>query len=399
MKKKIRNVIIMLIIGVMVVVGVEIYGGSNKNEKEVKSNVLNVLYTDKKLEPYISAVTKAFEKTSDSQVKAQYISQTECFARVNQSNVEDAKDKTDLFIIDSQFLEEAVKAGLAEEIGSSIHQNKYYKTGINATVYHDKTVAYPLCYDVSFLIYNSNYINKVPNSFDEILEFANEFSNDNVNNIMKWDVKKLFYNYGFVGKYLDVGGTFGDEKTVDIVNEKSKNALTYYRNLSQYFSIDFNKVNQEEIISEFVDGKTIFTIGDMEYLSLIEDRIPYDITPLPNLDNDLETASLAYTKTAVINPYSENVEASKLLAEYMTITKAAEMIELTGYMPCAIQKEYKDPRYEKVAQSYEKAKNLPKLMSASDYWVYLEICLNNIWEGKNIKKELNNINNILQKVK
>ena len=50
----------------------------------------------------------------------------------------------------------------------------------------------------------------------EILDFSVQYGSDGVTfegieTILKWDVQNLYYNYGFIGAYLNLGGTYGDD--------------------------------------------------------------------------------------------------------------------------------------------------------------------------------------------
>ena len=125
------------------------------------------------------------------------------------------------------------------------------QVALDAVTYKGKQVAYPLYFETSVLLYNETYLKDwakqqavreaeaakgteeaegateiqqdeaalqaradeilktaVPETIDDILKVADTFDPpENVEGIFKWDVSDIFYNYYFVGNYMDVGGT------------------------------------------------------------------------------------------------------------------------------------------------------------------------------------------------
>ena len=57
----------------------------------------------------------------------------------------------------------------------------------------------------------------IPATIDDILTFANSYdAPEQVEAVFKWDVADIFYNYFFVGNYIDVGGPTGDLSLIHI---------------------------------------------------------------------------------------------------------------------------------------------------------------------------------------
>ena len=72
----------------------------------------------------------------------------------------------------------------------------------------------------------------IPEKFEDVLEFSDSFDGmSGVENVLKWDVSDVFSNYFFAGAYMKIGGETGEEKNVDIVNEKSLMAMQYFKNM------------------------------------------------------------------------------------------------------------------------------------------------------------------------
>ena len=146
-------------------------------------------------------------------------------------------------------------------------------TAVRAVTYHDKQIGYPFYFETSCFLYNKTYLEDwaraqleaqrdqeiaqasqeqadngdveeeaageeqaqelsreaveakmeeaLPQTIDDILAFADVYdAPEQVEAVFKWDVSDIFYNYFFVGNYMDVGGENGDRSdSIHIYNE------------------------------------------------------------------------------------------------------------------------------------------------------------------------------------
>ena len=111
----------------------------------------------------------------------------------------------------------------------------------------------------------------IPSTIDDILSFADSYdAPEQVEAVFKWDVDDIFYNYFFVGNYIDVGGSCGDDtESIDIYNLDAIRCLMAYQDLNQFFSIDPDEVDYDSVIQEFIDGKLVFTVATTDIVGRI----------------------------------------------------------------------------------------------------------------------------------
>ena len=90
----------------------------------------------------------------------------------------------------------------------------------------------------------------IPSNIVDILVFADSYDAPaDVENIFQWDVSDIFYNYFFIGNYINVGGDAGDDASaIDIYNEDAVASLKVYQDLSQFFSIDVEGTNYDSVV-------------------------------------------------------------------------------------------------------------------------------------------------------
>ncbi len=231
----------------------------------------------------------------------------------------------------------------------------------------------------------------IPSTIDNILTFADSYdAPEQVEAVFKWDVDDIFYNYFFVGNYIDVGGPNGDDtESIDIYNLDAIRCLMAYQALNQFFSIDPDEVDYDSVIQEFIDGKLVFTVATTDIVGRIEEakkdgEFPYEygVTNIPNINEELKTRSLSVTNAVVVNGYSQKKDIANELAAYLTGERAQNLYERTGRMPARKGVSFENSQAEAFGREYALSVPIPKMMATSNYWVQMEIAFTRVWSGE-----------------
>ncbi|SHJ06142.1 sugar ABC transporter substrate-binding protein [Parasporobacterium paucivorans] len=402
MKTRNSGLVIMLICTVIFMCIAVIYSNNRKNA-EIKLEEsggetivvdsgadLIIWYNDSSLVPYIEE--SAYRYSSGLNIDLVQVSTLDYLEKINEFNLE-GKGMPDIYIVDSEMLQKAYMAGLTSTNEDPAYsEQNYSKTALAAASCDGGLVAYPFYFDTAYMVYNKAYAANAPKTFDEILNFASSFdaaATGTVENILRWDAKSLLYNYGFIGSYINLGGENGDDQTiVDLNNENLIASLNYYQALSQYFSIDINTVSSDSVLQEFTQGRTVYSILGVSALSALnESGINYGIAVYPDLTETLKSRSLSATTVAVVNPYSKHLEKAQKFVNYITYEHAGDLYGQTGLMASRKFESYEIPGMEMIMKQYAQSASLPKLISASDFWVQLQNMLNNVWKGMDTATE------------
>lgn len=426
------------------------YAGKNEGGKTVPkepAEEINLLlwYTDEAMAPYFEKLAEQYQKEKKVAVKTECVSALDYIENINRASIRENGEVPDLFVTTNDNLEKVYLAGLAvpaEDTEGIYTESNYPKPALSAVSYKDRQIGYPLHFETSFFLYNKDYISverviengeteqsgqppqaetetvqMLPVTVDEILEFAETFESvDNVQNIFKWNVADIFYDYFFVGNYLQIGGENGDDQTIlDINNDRVKECLAVYQNLNQFFAIDPEAVSYEGIIREFAEGKTVFTVAKTDALALIrkiqEEReaaaqeeqaddvqegeasfsVNYGITMLPDISDTLKSKALSVTSAVVVNGYSSRQKAAAEFARYLSYDRAEELYADTGKLCAKRSTQYDNPEISNIYKQYENSVHTPKLMTAGNFWVKMEIAFANIWKGSDITEQLDQV--------
>ncbi|MCR5301840.1 MAG: sugar ABC transporter substrate-binding protein [Lachnospiraceae bacterium] len=252
----------------------------------------------------------------------------------------------------------------------------------------------------------------IPSTIEDIKTFANNYdAPEAVESVFKWDVSDIFYNYFFVGNYMDVGGEHGDNASAfNIYNSQAVECLRAYQTMNQFFSIDTKVDNYNNILQDFIDGKMVFTVATTDAIARIHDAqkngefdFEYGICALPDITDLLKARGLSVTDAVAVNGYSSKKDDANRLAEYIVYDKASDLYMKSGKVSCCKTVEYEDSEISNIMEEYEKSMPLPKMVETSNYWVQLEIAFTRVWNGQDpeeILKELSDtIGGQIEKIK
>lgn len=232
----------------------------------------------------------------------------------------------------------------------------------------------------------------LPDTIDDIRAFADEYdAPEQVEAVFKWDVSDIFYNYFFVGDAIDVGGANGDQAdSIHIYNEDAIKCMRVYQELNQFFSIDTKEISYDSVLQDFMDGKIVYTVATSDALSKIEAAkaegnfdYEYGISMLPDVSEELNSASLSVTQCVVVNGYSVKKDMANDFAVYLTQYASDILFARTGKLPVSNTGDtYEDANRAAFLEEYMYSVPMPKMIETSNFWVELEITFARIWGGE-----------------
>ena len=348
-----------------------------------EADTINLWYTNDEITPYLRTCALMFSSSHNIDVNVELVSSIDYLETIGKETLNGRV--ADVYILNTDMLEKAYLAGLAEENTDALYNNySYPDIALTASTYKGKLLGYPLYYDTSFFLYNKDFVT-APASFKDIIDFSNNYEGDEypgIETIIQWDVLDLFFSYGFVGEYINLGGTYGDDSSiVDIANDNVVEALTFYKELNQALYFDAEDSNYETVLKNFLGGKILFTMGDTEHLAdIITSGINYGICTIPALNDTLDTKAVSINYAVVVNPYSGNKETAQKFAKALSYEYAENFYTYVKKLPSRRLDVYPNEEWKHIAEQYETTAILPKLMATTNYWMELEVMMNGIWK-------------------
>ena len=415
--------IVVLILGQMLTVGISRYKNmSEQPEISAEGVELTIWYTDEKLNDFMLEAAEEYKAETGIMVNAQLISAIDYIEKISDATFIDEKGP-DLFVAGSDLLQKALYAGIVDNQVSYSEKERASipEKAFDAATCNGKLIGYPFYFESCFLLYNKYYTDDWPRNIEQILDYADNFetseTTEKVQNIFKWDVSDIFYNYFFIGDYVALGGPYGDDKAQLNLSEGNViECLKYYQSLNEFFAIDEETVHSEDVVQEFIDGKIVFTIAKTDAIARLdhaieEGKIPeytleterdeegneiparevdcfYGVGDIPNLNENLHTRGLSVTNSIVVNNYSSFRSYANDFAHFLAYERADHLYEQTGKVSVCKNVIAGDENWERIMAQYDGSVEIPKIIEMSNYWILMEIAFANIWNGADIEEEI-----------
>lgn len=422
----IAALIVILILGQMLTVGISRYQNTSRQPEISAEGVeLTIWYTDAKLNEFMLEAAEEYKAETGITVNAQLISAVDYIEKISDATFIE-ENGPDLFVAGSDLLQKALYAGIVDDqvVYSEAERENIPEKAFHAATCNGKLIGYPFYFESCFLLYNQYYAEDWPRNIEEILAYADSFetsaSTERVQNIFKWDVSDIFYNYFFIGDYVELGGPYGDDKSQLNLSEGNViECLKYYQSLNEFFAIDEETVHSEDVIQEFIDGKIVFTIAKTDAIArldkaILDGKVPeyqletskdeegneipareidcfYGVGDIPNLNDELHTRGLSVTNSVVVNSYSPYRGYANDLAHYLTYEKAEHLYEKTGKVSVCKNVIAGNENWERIMAQYDGSVEIPKIIEMSNYWILMEIAFANIWNGADIETEIEKV--------
>lgn len=382
-------------------------------------------FADDTMADYINSAAVVFGEKYGVRVIPQMVSGSEYLEAINHATLHEGP-APDAYLLTNDSLEKAYLAGLATEItdpNGVISEENFSQTARDAVTYKGKTIAYPVAYETTVLLYNETFLQEwalqqvkakaeadgvnydeatylqkrdemmlsaVPKTIPHLLTVSDTFdAPETVEAIMRWDVSDIFYNYHFVGNYMIVGGDCGDDKDNIVINsEQVISCLEIYKALNQFFYIESDLVSYDSVIQDFLAGKLVFTIATTDVVKVLEQAVAdgsfpykYGVAVMPDPSDELKGRSLSVTSVVAINGYSEHRDLANQFATFLATEYAGELYGRAGKAAADKNIISNDMMYI-FQQEYANSISLNKMIDTSNFWLQLEILFSKVWNGE-----------------
>ena len=373
-------------------------GGRSEHAKKLNIDTavsINIWYQDDAYTSYLDYIAQQFHKANE------FI--TDNPVKVEENNLLDAvyngsiaqNNVADVYLMEASDMQRAYLMGLTAENDAytQYYSQKHFPvTAVNAACYEGKLYGYPVTFHTAVMVYNKKYTT-APENFEQIEAFLNSYQvtdeNKDVNMIVGWDTQDLWTNYAFGGSYVDNGGAQGEDAESDVQTEALKAAMTEYAALQNTFGI-VDKT-QEEYKQMFINNQLIYTILDSTQLAdLNASGVDYGICAVPGAKTGFGTQSLSDTILAMVNPYSENTDTAKAVAQAISYDYADLLEKDTGYISARTDVADKNKKvlYQPLYEVYAQSDSYAKYIGADEFYVRYSILLHNIWKGEDLNESV-----------
>lgn len=268
-----------------------------------------------------------------------------------------------------------------------------------ALTYNGKMYGYPVSAETYALFYNRALIkdSEVPKTWEDLVTFAKKFNSANPGKYaFIMDVGNAYYTIIFTtsdGNRL-FGPNGNDITNTNINSDKSIKGMKFFQNLRSILNVPAADLTTSVADTAFSSGKAaMYITGLWNVVPFKNANIDFGVAPLPSLQGDKNpAASFSGTRAMFVSAYSDHPDEANLFAEFLISPEMQQLrFKITGALP-AINIKVDSPYMAGFLKQLEYAFPMPSIPQMGAYWEAMGNASKNIWDGADVKKELDACN-------
>ena len=368
-------------------------------KKENKAVNLKVWESDKGPDKFIQEAGAAYTKANPN-VTVEYV-HVELGDAAGQIALDGpAGVGPDLFAAPHDKLGELVNSG---HVAPTVNPDKVKKQVLGACgqalTYEGKMYGYPVSAETYALFYNKDLIAEkdVPKTWEDLEKWTKEFNAANPGKYgFIMDVGNSYYTILFTtssgNRLFGPSGT--DTTSTNINSDASIKGMEFFQSLRSTLDVPAADVTTSMADAAFSSGKAAMHItGPWNIKPFVDAGINFGVAALPALPGDTKPcASFSGTRAMFVSAYSENVEEASKFAEFLLTDEMQQLrFALTGAMP-SINTKVDSPYIPGFLEQLDYAFPMPSIPQMGSFWEAMGNASKNIWDGADVKKELDAAN-------
>jgi arabinogalactan oligomer/maltooligosaccharide transport system substrate-binding protein len=271
---------------------------------------------------------------------------------------------------------------------------------LTATTYNGVQYGYPVSAETYALFYNKALIgeNEVPKTWDDMLTYMKNFKVPGKYAFIM-DVGNAYYSILFTTK----GGNrlFGpsgtDTKNTNLNSPAAVSGMQFFQGIRQILNVPADDIKTSVADGAFQAGNAAMHIsGPWNVMNFVNAGLDIGIAPLPSLPGETSpAASFSGTRVMFVSAYSDHPgEANDFGAFLMTAEMQQLRANITNTLP-AIDTPINNPYAAGFVEQLKYAFPMPSIPPMAKFWDAMNAASANIWNGADVKKELDACNAVI----
>ncbi|WP_025025418.1 sugar ABC transporter substrate-binding protein [Caldalkalibacillus mannanilyticus] len=248
----------------------------------------------------------------------------------------------DVFAAPHDHLGAMVSAGIVlENFWPEEYEAEFMDAATLGTTYDGVLYGYPTAVETYAIFYNKDLVQELPNTMDELIEMAQEFTDVKQNKYgFMAEVGNFYFMYAFIGGYGSY--VFGDNNTnPEDVGLNGEGAVKAGQ-LMQKIKAATLPLNSADVsydikgsLFQGQDGQLMFDVnGPWAVQGYRDAGVNFGVIPFPVLDNGKVPTSFSGIRSFYVNAYSKYPNAASLFAQFITSEEMLlKRFEMTGQLP------------------------------------------------------------------
>jgi arabinogalactan oligomer / maltooligosaccharide transport system substrate-binding protein len=268
-----------------------------------------------------------------------------------------------------------------------------------ALTYEGKMYGYPVSAETYALFYNKKLIKEadVPKTWEALAAFAKKF---NAANSGKYgfimDVGNAYYTIIFTtgsgNRLFGPSGT--DTSSTNINSDNSVKGMKFFQGLRSALNVPSADLTTSVADGAFSGGTAaMYITGLWNVVPFKNAGIDFGVAPLPSLPGDKNpAASFSGTRAMFVSAYSDYPQEAAQFAAFLVSPEMQQLrFKITGALP-SINTKVDSPYMAGFVRQLDFAFPMPSIPQMGAYWEAMGNASKNIWDGADVKKELDACN-------
>ncbi|MDR2792320.1 MAG: maltose ABC transporter substrate-binding protein [Treponema sp.] len=272
---------------------------------------------------------------------------------------------------------------------------------LTATTYGGIQYGYPLSAETYALMYNKKLIseNEIPKTWDDMITFAKNFNQTAGTSGKRpfvMDVGNAYYTILFTtgrgNRLFGAGGT--DTANTNLNTSAAVSGMQFFQSLRQILNVPSGDLNTSVCDGAFSAGNVAIHIsGPWNVKPFTEAGIDLGIAPVPSLPGEsTPAATFSGTRVMFVSAYSNHPEEANDFGAFLVTPEMQQLrANITNTLP-AIDTPTGNPYAQGFIDQLNYAFPMPSIPPMAKFWDAMNSASANIWNGANIKQELDACN-------
>jgi arabinogalactan oligomer/maltooligosaccharide transport system substrate-binding protein len=269
-----------------------------------------------------------------------------------------------------------------------------------ATTYNGVQYGYPVSAETYALYYNKDLVNEneVPKTWEAMLTYIKNFKVPGKYAFVM-DVGNAYYSILFTtkGENRLFGPSGTDTKNTNLNSPAAVSGMQFFQSIRQILNVPASDINTSVADGAFQAGNAAMHIsGPWNVMNFVNAGLNIGIAPLPSLPGETSpAASFSGTRVMFVSAYSNHPEeANDFGAFLMTPDMQQLRANITNTLP-AIDTPINNPYAAGFVEQLKYAFPMPSIPPMAKFWDAMNAASANIWNGADVKKELDACNAVI----
>jgi arabinogalactan oligomer/maltooligosaccharide transport system substrate-binding protein len=271
---------------------------------------------------------------------------------------------------------------------------------LTATTYNGVQYGYPVSAETYALYYNKALIaeSEVPATWDALIAYIKNFKVSGKYAFVM-DVGNAYYSILFTTK----GGNrlFGpsgtDTRNTNLNSPASVEGMEFFQSIRQILNVPAADINTSVADGAFQAGSAAMHIsGPWNVMNFVNAGLDIGIAPLPSLPGESSpAASFSGTRVMFVSAYSDHPDEADGFGTFLLTPEMQRLrANITNTLP-AVDTPIDNPYAAGFVEQLKYAFPMPSIPPMAKFWDAMNAASANIWNGADVKKELDACNAVI----